>query len=195
MLDLEFRTKKSVCLETLLDLQDFALDSWLSGIVNKSLSQSGRLCRSLKKLDLSCGKSGNRLLSHLEILIKHLNHDFRSWLSKKFTPLDSRLPNDTVQIYLEFIYKYRKASLNSVNSDDLELFFKTFLKRKAEDPGDHQWPQAITLLHRYLQEIGYLRDDLFFQEIDQARENLSRRAIAKRIVFMIEPGRNPVFAA
>lgn len=98
----------------------------------------------------------------LAAVTEALVEDFREWLSAK--RIEEALADNLsgcLPIWMDFIYAYghdEDTSLRRVPAGSWRDFFDDFLLRKLMvDPAAYaQWPAALKLFYRYLQERGYL---------------------------------------
>ena len=118
----------------------------------------------LRRLDALAGQGAewDEIETLLSSIKDTLEDAFRKWLSAK--GIEASLADDLaacLSIWLDFIYAYghdEDTPLSKVPSSSWLEFFHDYLLRKlmADPPAYANWPPALKLFYRYLQERGYL---------------------------------------
>lgn len=146
----------------------------------KALAPEAReveLFKDLRRLDalVAQGAEWDEIETLLSSIKDTFGDAFRNWLSAK--GVEEPLADDLaacLPIWLDFIYAYghdEDTPLSKVPSSSWFEFFHDFLLRKlmTDPPAYVNWPPALNLFYRYLQERGYIDS---YQEAENAIQRI-----------------------
>lgn len=135
----------------------------LSSAVIPPDKKDEKLIRNLLKLekDIEDGKDWDDFKKLFNKVKEQSEGCFKVWLMAKGVKDEAENFASCPLIYLDFIYGYGHddlVSLKSVPNIYFQEFFEDFLIRKmmAEPEEYTEWPPALKLFYRFLQEKGYL---------------------------------------